>query len=118
MTLLEVADFIVFLMAGISCGLAVWAYRHGLPGEWRRFHGAVAALSIIYFVFYVWLVIGHPDGALWSARARGVGLVSWPVVWWGSSLLSIHSQQRLKKLHAVVRKYETELPDDPEGMVR
>lgn len=100
-TPLLVFDWIQVLMTATSCGLAIWAARRGVVNT-RPLHAACAALSAVYCVGYLVLVIARPNVGEWSNTMRGVGLVAWPVAWMSWSIISVRLQRRVGKLREVV----------------
>ena len=83
-----------------------WAARSGLF-RFRTVHAAIAAVSCLYVVGYLWLLGGlsfvgldAPTVPQWSSVLRGFSLVAWLVVWICPACMSI---QMNRELHGAIR---------------
>lgn len=80
----------------VSVVANVWAARVGLL-RCRTAHAAIAAVSGIYVVGYLWLLSGDVTGEAWSSVFRGISLVAWVVVWIIPALLSVKFSRELHR---------------------
>jgi hypothetical protein len=83
-----------------------WAARSGLF-RFRTAHAAIAAVSAMYVVLYLWLLgwlspigLSAPLVPVWSSVGRGISLVAWIVVWICPACMSIRAT---RELHAAIR---------------
>jgi hypothetical protein len=100
MSQLSVAEIIVVLVnvAMVSASAVInWrASQHGVV-RYRMVHAAVASLSGVYAVGYLFLLFGDVSVQNWSSLFRGVSIVAWPVVWWWPALTSLYVHRELKE---------------------
>lgn len=89
----------------VSVGFNWWAARSGLF-RFRTVHAAIATVSVMYVVLYLWLLgwlpgVPGPEVAVWSSVGRGISLVAWVVVWICPACMSIRAT---RELHAAIRE--------------
>ena len=82
-----------------------WAARSGLF-RFRTAHAAIATVSAMYVVLYLWLLgwlpgVAAPEVPVWSSVGRGISLVAWMVVWICPACMSIRAT---RELHAAIRE--------------
>jgi hypothetical protein len=84
-----------------------WAARSGLF-RFRTVHAAIATVSALYVVLYLWLLgwlspigLSAPLVPVWSSVGRGISLVAWIVVWICPACMSIRAT---RELHAAIRE--------------
>lgn len=97
---LSTAEIIVVLVNIVMVTAAVvinWrASQHGVV-RYRIVHAAVAALSGVYAVGYLFLLLGDVSVENWYSIFRGVSVIAWPVVWWWPALTSLRVHRELKE---------------------
>ncbi len=94
------------LLVGVSVVFNWWAARSGLF-RFRTVHAAIAAVSAMYVVLYLWLLgwlspigLSAPLVPVWSSVGRGISLVAWVVVWICPACMSMRAT---RELHAAIR---------------
>lgn len=87
----------------VSVVMNWWAARSGLF-RFRSVHAAIAAVSMMYVVLYLWLLgwvpgVAAPEVPVWSSVGRGISLVAWVVVWICPACMSVRAT---RELHAAI----------------
>jgi uncharacterized membrane protein len=97
---LSVAEIMVVVVniAMVTAAVVInWrASQHGVV-RFRIVHAAVAALSGVYAVGYLFLLFGDVSIENWSSLFRGVSVIAWPIVWWWPALTSLRVHRELKE---------------------
>ena len=106
----EVVAGVSLVGALLSLVISWKAARYGLV-RFRTIHAAVAAMSMVYVVGYLWLLLGDPPPAFWSSVMRGFSLVSWGVVWVAPAAVSLTVS---RDLHAAIRERTQKCGEDSE----
>ena len=81
-----------------------WAARSGLF-RFRTVHAAIAAVSGLYVVGYLWLLgalpgVDAPSVPQWSSVLRGFAIIAWLVVWITPAVMSVRMN---RDLHSAIR---------------
>ena len=83
-----------------------WAARSGLF-RFRAVHAAIAAVSGLYVVGYLWLLgalnvigVAAPSVPQWSSVLRGFAIIDWLTVWITPAVMSVRMN---RALHSAIR---------------
>ena len=79
--------------AGCACWYNVFAARRVLVPFLARIHAAVASLAAVFAAAYMFLLWSDVTVPAFSSFVRGVGLLSWPLVWVGPAYLHARPQR-------------------------
>ena len=92
-----------------------WAARSGLL-RFRTVHAAIAAVSGLYVVGYLWLLgalnvigVAAPSVPQWSSVLRGFAIIAWLVVWITPAVMSVRMNRDLH--HAIRGRLDGEMSD-------
>ena len=90
-----------------------WAARSGLF-RFRTVHAAIAAVSGLYVVGYLWLFgllpgVDAPSVPQWSSVLRGFAIIAWLVVWIAPAAMSVRMNRDLH--HAIRGRLDGEMSD-------
>jgi len=90
-----------------------WAARSGLF-RFRTVHAAIAAVSGLYVVGYLWLLgalpgVDAPSVPQWSSVLRGFAIIAWLVVWITPAAMSVRMNRDLH--HAIRGRLDGEMSD-------
>ena len=90
-----------------------WAARSGLF-RFRTVHAAIAAVSGLYVVGYLWLFgalpgVDAPSVPQWSSVLRGFAIIAWLVVWITPAVMSVRMNRDLH--HAIRGRLDGEMSD-------
>lgn len=90
--------FTAFTLVEVVAAIVINAYsaEQGMSGGFKV-RIAVTTLGLVYLAAYSVLLFTHVDPLLWSTVLRGIGLVTWPVVWCWPALASMRQRRAFRR---------------------